>query len=165
MKYISTVNESEYIIEILDEDHLSINGKVHTIDFEAVNGQPVFSLILDGKSYEAFVYFEDGDWKVMLHGTLYPVLVEDERERRLRQVSGSSVTQSGEFHLKAPMPGMVVSIPVKEGQKIDKGDALIILESMKMQNELRSPRPGKVIHIRVKPGDNVEKRQTLLSIE
>jgi biotin carboxyl carrier protein len=165
MKYISTVHESEYLIEILDEKHLSINGEVHNIDFEEVDGQPVFSLILDGKSYEAFVYFEEGEWKVMLHGTLYPVLVEDEREKRLRQAFGGGVTQTSEYHLKAPMPGMVVSIPVEEGQQINKGDALLILESMKMQNELRSPRSGKVARIRVKPGDNAEKKQTLLSVE
>ena len=66
--------------------------------------------------------------------------------------------------MKAPMPGMVVSISVEEGQEVEKGQVLVILESMKMQNELKSPRAGKVNRIRVKSGDNVEQRQTLLSV-
>jgi len=59
---------------------------------------------------------------------------------------------------------MVVSIPVQEGQAIRKGDVLVILESMKMQNELRSPRDGKIIRVRVKAGDRVEQRETMLSV-
>ena len=63
-----------------------------------------------------------------------------------------------------PQPGMIVSIPVKEGQPIEKGDVLLILESMKMQNELKAPRAGTVGRIRVKTGESVEQRQTLLSV-
>ncbi len=62
------------------------------------------------------------------------------------------------------MPGLVVTVPVKEGQQIEKGQVLVILESMKMQNELKSPRTGKVEHVRVKAGESVEQRQLLLSI-
>ncbi|UCH60339.1 MAG: acetyl-CoA carboxylase biotin carboxyl carrier protein subunit, partial [Anaerolineales bacterium] len=63
-----------------------------------------------------------------------------------------------------PMPGLVVSIPVREGQQIEKGDVLVILESMKMQNELKSPRAGTVARVRIENGDSVEQRQTLLSV-
>jgi len=74
------------------------------------------------------------------------------------------VAEHEDFHLKAPMPGMVISIPVQEGQVIQKGDVLVVLESMKMQNELRSPRDGKVIRVRVKVGDRVEQKETMLSV-
>jgi biotin carboxyl carrier protein len=59
---------------------------------------------------------------------------------------------------------MVVSIPIEEGQEIEQGQVLVILESMKMQNELKSPRGGTVGRIRVEPGESVEQRQTLLSV-
>jgi biotin carboxyl carrier protein len=62
------------------------------------------------------------------------------------------------------MPGLVISIPVSEGQQIEQGEVLVILESMKMQNELKSPRDGTVSRLRVEPGDNVEQRETLLSV-
>ena len=62
------------------------------------------------------------------------------------------------------MPGLVVAIPVEEGQEIKKGQVILILESMKMQNELKSPRDGTIGRIRVRPGESVEQRQTLLSV-
>jgi len=74
------------------------------------------------------------------------------------------VAETGEFLLKAPMPGLVVSIPIEEGYEVKKGQVLLILESMKMQNELKSPRDGKVNRIKVKAGESVEQRQTLLSV-
>jgi biotin carboxyl carrier protein len=74
------------------------------------------------------------------------------------------VAETGEFLLKSPMPGLVVAIPVEEGQEVKKGQVLLILESMKMQNELKAPRDGVVHRIKVKTGETVEQRQTLLSV-
>jgi len=165
MKYITTIDSKEFVVEVLDKQHIALDGKLLEVDFESVGGQPVYSLIVDGKSYEAYVYSEEDGWQVVLLGRQYPVRVEDEREKRLRSVGGSTVSESAEFHLKAPMPGMVVAIPIGEGQMVEKGQVLVILESMKMQNELKSPRAGIVSRLRVKPGDGVEQRQTLLSVQ
>jgi len=164
MRYITTVDNKEYLVEIIDEKHIIINGKSYEVDFESVSGQPVYSLIVDGKSHESYVQQGDDNWQVLLRGRLYPVTVEDEREKRLRAAAGGGVAESGEFHLKAPMPGLVVAIPVEEGQEIKKGQVILILESMKMQNELKSPRDGTIGRIRVKTGESVEQKQTLLSV-
>jgi biotin carboxyl carrier protein len=164
MKYITTVEDKQYTVEIVDEKHISVDGKVYTIDFESVSGQPVFSLIVDGKSHEAYVQQGDDNWLVLLRGRLYPAVVEDEREKRLRAAAGGGVAETGEFHLKAPMPGLVVAVPVSEGQEVKKGEVLLILESMKMQNELKAPRDGKVNRIKVKAGESVEQKQALLSV-
>lgn len=165
MKYITTVGEKQFLVEIIDDRHVSVDGKVYEVDFESVSGQPVYSLIVDGKSHESYVAQVDDIWQVLMRGRLYPVSVEDEREKRLRAAAGGGVAETGEFHLKAPMPGLVVTIPVEEGQEVKKGQVLLILESMKMQNELKSPRDGKVNRIKVKAGESVEQRQTLLSVQ
>ncbi|MFZ5882794.1 MAG: biotin/lipoyl-containing protein [Chloroflexota bacterium] len=165
MRYITTVGEKEFLVEIIDEHHVSIDGKTYEVDFVSVSGQPVYSLIVDGKSHEAYVNESDEGWQVLLHGRLYPVKVEDEREKRLRAAAGGGVAETGEFHLKAPMPGLVVAVPVEEGQQVKKGQVLVILESMKMQNELKSPRDGTVARIRVKAGESVEQKQALLSVQ
>ncbi len=164
MKYIATIEGKEFTIEVLDENHIIVDGQALEVDFVSVSGQPVYSLIVDGKSYEAYVYPAEDEWEVLRRGHMYPVKVEDEREKRLRAAAGGGVAETGEYHLKAPMPGLVVAIPVEEGQAIAKGEVLLILESMKMQNELKSPRDGTVSRIRVKPGDSVEQRATLLSV-
>jgi biotin carboxyl carrier protein len=164
MKYITTINDQEFEIEVVDERHIRIGDRLLEVDFESVSGQPVFSLILDGKSYESFVSQSDEGWHVLLRGRQYQVRTEDEREKRLQAAAGGGVAEGGEFLLKAPMPGLVVAVPVSEGEEVEKGQVLVILESMKMQNELKSPRAGKVERIRVKAGESVEQKQTLLNV-
>jgi acetyl/propionyl-CoA carboxylase alpha subunit len=164
MRYITTIEDREYLIEILDDNHLTVDGVVYEVDIESLSDQPVHSLIVNGKSYEAYISPRDIGWGVLLHGTRYILQVEDEREKRLRAGLGGGPALTGEYHLKSPMPGLVVSIPVSEGQTISTGDVLVILESMKMQNELSSPRDGTVTRLRVKPGDSVERRETILTV-
>jgi biotin carboxyl carrier protein len=164
MKYVTTIDGHEYIVDILDDHHVSVDGELYQVDFMPVGDQPVYSLIVNGISVEAHVYPNEDTWQVLFHGTLFTACVEDEREKRLRAALAGRVAEHEDFHLKAPMPGMVISIPVQEGQMIEKGEVLVVLESMKMQNELRSPRDGKVIRVRVKSGDRVEQKETMLSV-
>jgi len=164
MRYITSIEEKKYQLEILDDRHIVLDGETYAVDFNAIDDQPVFSLLIDGKSFEAYVYPILDSWQVLLQGHSYTSQVVDERERHLRAAAGSGVSEREEFHLKAPMPGLVVAIPVDEGIHVEKGEVLLILESMKMQNELRSPRSGKITRLRVKPGDSVEQNQTMLSV-
>lgn len=164
MEYISTIGDQEFQVEVLDKRHIKVNGKVMELDFESISGQPVYSLLIDGKSYEAFVSPDEAEWQVLLLGRQYPVRVEDARARRLRAAGGGTPESQGDFQLKAPMPGLVVAVPVEENQQVEKGQVVLILESMKMQNELRAPRAGKVQRVRVKPGESVERRQVLLTV-
>ncbi len=164
MKYITTIGDREYSIEIVNRNLVIVDGVSYEVDFASISGQPVYSLIVDNKSYEGYMYPDDDDWEVLLQGIMYSVNVEDERERRLRQALGDGPSLVGEFHLKAPMPGLVVTVPVSDGQEVAKGEVLLILELMKMQNELKSPRDGKISRMRVKVGDSVERKQTLLSV-
>jgi biotin carboxyl carrier protein len=164
MKYVTTIAGHEYIVDIFDDHRVSVDGKIYQIDFMPVGDQQVYSLVVNGRSVDAHVYPNEETWQVIFQGNLFTASVEDEREKRLRAAMGGRVADHEDFHLKAPMPGMVISIPVGEGQQIHKGDVLAVLESMKMQNELRSPRDGKVIRLRVKAGDRVEFKETMLSV-
>ena len=82
MKYITTIGDRQFLVEIIDDRHVSVDGKVYEVDFESVSGQPVYSLIVDGKSHESYVAQVDDIWQVLMRGRLYPVSVEDEREQR-----------------------------------------------------------------------------------
>ena len=164
MKYVTTIEGKQFEIEVVDDRHVRVGNRLVEVNFETVSGQPVYSLIVDGKSYESYVYSGDEDWQVLLRGRQFQVKVEDEREKRLKAAAGGGVADGGEFHLKAPMPGLVVAIPVAEGQEVKKGQVLVILESMKMQNELKCPRDGTISHIKVKAGESVEQKQILLNL-
>ncbi len=164
MKYIASLDDQSFEIEIRPNDQLVVNGEPVEADFQSVADQPVYTLLLNGESFEALVYPSDRGIQVLLRGRLFDFEVEDERQRRLRQSSGGAAIHSGEFQLKAPMPGLIVAVPIEEGQEIESGQDLIILESMKMQNELKAPRDGIVNSVRVKAGDNVDQNQVLLTL-
>lgn len=164
MKYLTTLNDKTYLIEINDDRHVTVDGKAYEFDLEAVAGQPLYSLLIDNRSFEGFVENDDEGWRVLMRGDLYQARVVDERAVRLAKSAGGAVAQTGDFHLKAPMPGLVVSVPVSEGQTILKGEILVILESMKMQNELKSPREGTVSRVKVKGGDTVEQNQVMVTL-
>jgi len=90
--------------------------------------------------------------------------VQDERSYRLAQARGTLVEEAGELIIRSPMPGVILEVLVEPGQHVAKGDKVVILESMKMENELRSSRDGIVRRVQVAKGDSVEKNQILVII-
>jgi biotin carboxyl carrier protein len=164
MKYLTTIGGKSYTVEINDDRHVTVDGKMYEVDLMAVAAPSLYSLLLDNRSFEAFVENDGEAWRVLVRGDLYEARVVDERAVRLANSAGGTPAASGDFHLKAPMPGLVVTVPVVEGQAVKKGDILVILESMKMQNELKSPLDGSVLRVRVKGGDSVEQNQVLMTV-
>jgi biotin carboxyl carrier protein len=164
MKYITRVEDQEYTIVIDRDDRIVVNEQVFNIDFQQLAEGGMLSLLLNNRSLEAIVEERDEAWEVLLRGELYSVHVQDERAYRLAKARGTAVEASGEAVVKSPMPGLIVAVPVESGQAVKKGDQVIILESMKMENELRSPRDGVVLRVHVAKGASVEKDQALVTI-
>jgi biotin carboxyl carrier protein len=164
MKYIAEVDGLEFPVEIIDERHVRFGDEVLEVDLAAVSGEPLYSLVVNHESFEGYVYPDEDHWQVHLLGQFYQVRVEDEREKRLRSADKDVERLGAEFVLKAPMPGLVVAVPVSEGQQVEKGQTLLVLESMKMQNELRAPHAGTVVRLRVKAGESVQQKQILLNV-
>jgi biotin carboxyl carrier protein len=164
MKYITYVEDQEYMIEIDREDEISVNGQVFHIDFQQLAEGGMLSLLINNRSLEAIVEERDEAWEVLLRGELYSIQVQDERAYRLAKARGTAVEASGEALIKSPMPGIIIAVSVVPGQMIKKGDQVIILESMKMENELRSPKDGLVLRVHVDQGAGVEKGQALVTI-
>jgi biotin carboxyl carrier protein len=164
MKYIAEVDGLEFPVDILDDHHIRFGKEILEVDLAAVSGQPLYSLILNGESFEGYVYPDEQSWQVLLMGRSYSVKIEDEREKRLKTSEVVFTSPDQEFTLKSPMPGLAVAVQVNEGQQVEKGQILIILESMKMQNELRAPFAGVVARLRIKTGEIVQQKQTLLTL-
>ena len=164
MKYITTVNDEEFIIEIEHNNQILVNGVRYDIDFQHLPEADVLSLLLNNQSFEAVVEAHEDVWEVLTKGELYTVKVQDERAYRLAKARGVANDIAGEAAIKSPMPGLIVAVPVSEGQHVAKGDKVIILESMKMENELRAPKAGIITRISVTQGDSVEKDQVLAVI-
>jgi biotin carboxyl carrier protein len=165
MKYFAKINDIEYQIEILSETEVLIDSTPHQVDFQALRQHLSYSVLMDGESFETNIYPEDGEWEVLLRGRQFSVLVEDERDKQLRLAAGQSTLEQDSYILKAPMPGLVIDIPVADGDQVKEGDVLLILESMKMQNELKAPRAGTITRIQTEMNANVERNQILLVLE
>lgn len=120
-------------------------------------GRGHYSLLVDGRSYEVFVREEKGRHVVLVNGHPVSIPVESRREKEPVGGDGPAVVAS-------PMPGRVIGIKVKEGEAIRAGQGLVIVEAMKMENELQAPRAGKVDKILVRVGEAVEAGQELVII-
>lgn len=164
MNYTVLIGERTYEIRPDANQTVEINGEPHRVDFRNIEGSGFYSALIDNRSWQALVERDGDEYRISIDGELYVVTVQDERTRKIQKALNKASTASGEFILKAPMPGLVRQIPIQVGQTIPQGQGLIILEAMKMENELRSPRAGVVQEIRVKPGDAVELGQTLVII-
>lgn len=123
-----------------------------------VLGPGHYSLLVDGRSYEVFVREGREGFLVEIDGHLIPVRPETGAEAKGAEKAGPAVIGS-------PMPGRVIGIKVVEGETVERGEGVLIVEAMKMENELAAPKSGKVVKIAVKVGDAVETGEELVIIE
>ncbi len=168
MKYFATVNDQTYEIDIDHHGRVTVNGVELDADMRLVGGNNLYSLLVDNASYEVVLDPESeshSTYRVMTRGLQYVVRVQDERSRRLALVDRNLRPPDGELLIKAPIPGLVVKIAVQPGQEVAEGDTLVILEAMKMENELRAPRAGVVHEVKLSPGAQVQLGQTLLTLK
>ena len=117
----------------------------------------VFSVLVDGRSFEVRLGNE-----AQVDGRRFRVEVQNPRDA----AKGSkSALGGGRQNITAPMPGKVIRVLVKKGDAVDTGTGLVVVEAMKMQNEMKAPRPAQVLEVRVQDGDTVTAGQTLLTLE
>jgi biotin carboxyl carrier protein len=159
----ATVNKkTEFAI-----DKNSVNGKENEWDLIEFR-ENTFHVIKDNKGYTAVLVSFNAEEKTMVinvNGNDYEISIKDRNDLLLQQlgiaVKSSSVVQ----FIKAPMPGLIINISVAEGTEVKKGDTLLILEAMKMENVIKSPRDGKVKKVNVQLKNAVEKNQVMLEFE
>jgi biotin carboxyl carrier protein len=124
-----------------------------------------FHILYHNKSYRAEIVRSDAATKtfvIKLNGVVQTVAVKDKFDLLLEKMGMTSVNASKVNNIKAPMPGLIIDLKIKAGDTVNAGDALLILEAMKMENVLKAPGPATVKSLKVKKGDSVEKGQTLI---
>jgi biotin carboxyl carrier protein len=163
MKYITTMNGKKFEVEIRNDNTVWVNGKQRTVDFLSL-GPTLFSIIMDNAQQEVVVENREDAVEVLLKGRLYSGTVLDERAQLMRSRRGGDAAESGEVTVRAPMPGLIVAVLVSEGEQVKAGQTLVILESMKMQNELKAPRAGTVQRVSIQSGTTVEQRKVLVTL-
>ena len=151
------------------EHTVSIEGDAITFDGSPLSaeiaplGGGVFSLLLDGESIRV-VLSGEGDRTALCSGITGEVALESPRSRLLKQFGGIADEAHRQLEIRAPMPALVVRIEVEVGQRVAQGEGLIVLEAMKMENELNAPHAGTVKEILVEKGRSVEKGALLVRL-
>ncbi len=181
MPYISTVNDHVYRIDTGENSpqrEITIDGSSYKIDWrniaslvaEAKGQGGHYSLLIAGKSYEIFaqrIIQPDGEngqvYEILFGEQRFEVRVEDEREKALAGAVKSAHV-SGEAKVRAPMPGLVIGIPLEVGASVTHGQTVIVLEAMKMENDLAAPRAGTIKEIKVSQGQTVNQGDVLVVI-
>jgi len=146
-----------------DAYRLTLGGATHTVDALILESGMV-SLIVDGKSFQVEVEPRGEELSVQVKGQSFLLDVADERKMRVRAAT-ATFSVEGRQVISAPMPGKVTKILVKLGDEVAEGQGLVVVEAMKMENELKSPKAGKVVEITAKEGTAVENNAKLLVVE
>lgn len=164
MKYFARVGSTEYEV-VIDKDQIFVNGELVVVDLKQSGVPELYSVLFGGRSYDMLVETERSNYAVTFRAEQFHVQVEDERTRRLNTGRKAPAIPHGELAIKAPIPGLVVKILVEKGSEITDGQPVMLLEAMKMENEIRSPRAGIVKSIAATAGRRVEQNEILLILE
>ena len=167
MKIFADIGDLAWVLNQPESNGTSLideNNKKIEYSFTSL-GNNRFTFILDGTSHLIHIIKENGIYHVHLEGEYFPVSVEDEKIRELKKLVEQADESQGKEEVLAPIPGLIGKISVNEGDEVNQGDALIILEAMKMENEIQADRKGIIKEILIKESDSVVKDQVLLIIE
>lgn len=164
MKYFARIGNNEYEVEITDAQ-VMLNGEPVDVDIVRSGSPELYSVLFGGHSHELLVTSDRFNYTVSIRSEQFQVQVQDERSRRLNQARKMPTLPDGELAVSAPIPGLVVKVLVAAGDTIEEGQPLVILEAMKMENEIRSMRPGVIKSVEVAPGQRVEQNAVLIVLE
>jgi acetyl/propionyl-CoA carboxylase alpha subunit len=166
MKYVVRVGETDVDV-VLDGGRVEVDGVITDAQVTELEGTPV-RMVRIGTEVHRVVARRGptrGRYTLWLDGFRYEVEALDERARAIRELAGASAGPTGPAPLIAPMPGMIVRVAVQVGDAVQAGQGLVVMEAMKMENELRATAAGTVKAVLAQPGTAVEKGALLLELE
>ena len=166
MQYVVKVGESDVLV-LLEGDVVTVDDAQFVAHVSELEGTPVRMVTIGDEVHRVVARrgATRGRYTLWLDGFRYDVEALDERTRAIRALSGAVAGPSGPAPFVAPMPGMIVRIAVQVGDSVEPGQGLVVMEAMKMENELRATSAGTVKAVLAQVGTAVEKGALLLQLE
>ena len=162
-RYLARLEGESHKVTVAEGGEVTIDGRTHAVSLVPARQPAGYSLLIDGASVPFLARpGARGEWEVDIGGRTHVVEVLDARQARIHELSATGGGTAGVSALKAPMPGLVVQVAVEEGEVVQAGATVIIVEAMKMENELRAPAAARVSRVLVGRGDAVHKAQVLV---
>lgn len=163
MRYTVSIADRTVRVEVKGNTVL-LDGRPIRATLVAIPRTPLRQLVVNGQARTFAMTRGTDGWKVQCAGRWWPVAVLDERTRQVRELTGQRAKHAAGGLIKAPMPGLVLRVEVEVGQRVEQGAGLVVLEAMKMENEIKTPGPGVVQAIHVAAGQAVEKGMPLVAV-
>jgi biotin carboxyl carrier protein len=165
MRYYVTVEGRTFDVDLTGEAPV-VDGVRVNAEMTRIPGTPTRHLLADGRSH-TLVAQRNGrhEWELHVDGERFTAEVMDERTRAIREMTGQGAAVSGPRPVRAPMPGLIVRVNVEPGQRVSAGQSVVIIEAMKMENDLKAESAGRVARVAVEPGQPVEKGAVLVEME
>lgn len=163
MNKVTVNNQYQFDIDFVN-DVLKVENQNIDLDILKLNGASSH-IINQNKSYNVEVVDFDQEEKlasIKVNGNVYKVQVTTQLDLLLKQLGMDNLNTNKIAQIKAPMPGLVLKVLIKEGDEVKKGDSLVVLEAMKMENIIKSPADAVVKKIEVAQGDKIEKNTVLI---
>ena len=166
MKYVVDL-AGERIVVDLDGATATVDGVSVPAKLADVEGTPVRLVTIGGVQHRVVARRDGarGRYALWIDGWRFDVEALDERTRAIRDLGAEHAAAAGPSPVRAPMPGLVVKIHVRVGDRVEAGQAVVVMEAMKMENELRAPASGRVKHIHAQVGVAVEKGTALVDLD
>jgi pyruvate carboxylase subunit B len=166
VKYFVKVGDEELEV-LVDGDSVVVNGTSYRASISAIDGTPVTILRIGDEVCRVVSRPGEsrGRYTLWLDGFRFGTEALDERARAIRELTGAAAAASGPAPIVAPMPGMIVRVAAQVGDQVQPGQGLVVMEAMKMENELRATTAGTVRAVLVQPGTAVDKGAVLMELE
>ncbi len=177
MKFIAEIGGRSHTIEVdnhgADDGYYTmvVDGERHEVDAQLLRSH-IVSVLIDHKSYDVDIEKSgklddtlDGRMKVRVRGRVVNLDILSERRKKMKEAATAHLSQSGVVNIESPMPGKVFKMLVKEGDEVEEGQGVVVVEAMKMENELKSPKAGTVTSVKVNEGQAVDAGTSLVIIE
>jgi acetyl/propionyl-CoA carboxylase alpha subunit len=166
MKYFVRIGDEEHEV-VLDADGVHFDGEDVAAQVASIDGTPVRMVTIGDEVHRVVVRpgSSRGKYTLWLDGYRFDLEALDERTRAINERSGASAKAMGPAPVVAPMPGLIVRVNAVVGDTVAAGQGLVVMEAMKMENELRAQSAGKVKSVLVSPGKAVEKGTVLIELE
>ena len=165
MKYIVDIDGERQEVE-LAEGQATAQGTTGLASLIEIPGSPVRVVTVDGQQYQVVARREGpkGRYVIWMNGWCVEAEALDERQRAIRDLRAANAVAAGPAPVVAPMPGLIVRVHVEAGAQVEAGQPIVVMEAMKMENELRATAAGTVKAILVRPGQAVEKGAVLVEM-
>ncbi len=165
-KFALALDGAAYEVELDtggSDARIRLADRWYAVELEATGRPNLYSLLIDGRSYEVYAEARPGGWEVLIGVDVFSIDTGPSRGPRGR--NGVPAPPSGAWELRSPLAGIVVDVRVQSGDEVEQGQVLLVVESMKMNNELVAARAGRVTAVQAAAGDRVERGAPLVRIE